>query len=93
MAMLESEMEQRLINQLCHGVSQWIHRPDIKNEEDLWNNIRNKLNKNNISVLDGAPITDGEMEQIKEFIKIISLHKNNEPAIQAEKINALNINW
>ena len=32
-------------------------------------------------------------EQIKEFIKIISLHKNNEPAIQAEKINALNINW
>ena len=32
-------------------------------------------------------------EQIKEFIKIISLHKNNELAMQAEKINALNINW
>ncbi|WP_294563887.1 type I restriction endonuclease subunit R [uncultured Succinatimonas sp.] len=69
MAMFEREMEQCLINQLCHGVSQWTYRPDIKNEADLWNNIRDKLNQNNISALDGIPITDNEMDQIKEFIR------------------------
>lgn len=69
MAMLEKEMEERLIQQLCCGESQWNYRPDIRTEQDLWNNLREKLNRNNIAVLDGELLTDGEMEQVKEFIR------------------------
>lgn len=69
MAMLESEMESLLIEQLCHDVSQWTYRDDIKTESDLWNNLRNKLNQNNIAILDGVPLTDNEMDQVKEFIR------------------------
>lgn len=69
MAMLESEMEKRLIEQLCCDVSQWTYRDDIRTEADLWNNLRQKLNQNNIALLDGVPLTDEEMNQVKEFIR------------------------
>lgn len=69
MAMLESEMEKRLIEQLCCHVSQWTYRDDIRTEADLWNNLRQKLNQNNIALLDGVPLTDEEMNQVKEFIR------------------------
>ena len=36
MAELESVIEQRLINQLCSGESQWTYRPDIKTEEQIF---------------------------------------------------------
>ena len=65
---LESEMESNLINELCSGVSQWTRREDIKNENDLWNNLREKLNRNNIDRLEGIPLTDGEMAKVKEFL-------------------------
>ncbi len=65
---LESEMEEQLINVLCSGVSQWTRREDIKNENDLWNNLREKLNRNNIDRLEGIPLTDGEMAKVKEFL-------------------------
>lgn len=68
MAMLESEMEKLLIRQLCCDVSQWAYRDDIRTEADLWNNLREKLNRNNLALLDGVPLTDGEMDQVKEFI-------------------------
>lgn len=68
MAMLESEMEKLLIRQLCCDVSQWTYRGDIRTEADLWNNLREKLNRNNLALLDGVPLTDGEMDQVKEFI-------------------------
>ena len=48
----ESKMEEQLINELCSGVSQWTRREDIKNENDLWNNLREKLNRNNIDRLE-----------------------------------------
>lgn len=69
MAMLESEMEKLLIEQLCCDVSQWTYRDDIRTEADLWNNLRQKLNQNNIALLDGVPLTDEEMNQVKEFIR------------------------
>lgn len=69
MAMPEAEMERRLIEQLCHDVSQWTYRPDLKTEADLWNNLRDKLNRNNLALLDGMPLTGSEMEQVKEFIR------------------------
>lgn len=69
MAMLESEMEKLLIEQLCCDVSQWTYRDDIRTEADLWDNLRKKLNQNNIALLDGVPLTDEEMNQVKEFIR------------------------
>lgn len=68
MAMLESEMERLLIQQLCFDVSQWTYRDDIRTEADLWHNLREKLNRNNLALLDGVPLTDSEMDQVKEFI-------------------------
>lgn len=68
MGMLESEMEERLINQLTLGESQWTYRPDLTTEEALWNNLREKLNRNNIDKLQGIPLTDGEMSQVKSFL-------------------------
>lgn len=68
MALLESEMEKRLIEQLTRDVSQWTYRPDLSTEDDLWNNLREKLNRNNIDKLQGVHITDVEMGRIKQFI-------------------------
>ena len=58
--MIESKMEELLIKQLTHGVSQWTYRPDLRTEEALWNNLREKLNRNNIDKLQGIPLTEGE---------------------------------
>ena len=68
MSMLESEMEDLLIKQLTCDVSQWTYRPDLTTEEALWNNLREKLNRNNIDKLQGIPLTDGEMSQVKSFL-------------------------
>lgn len=69
MAVLEANLESMLIEQLCCDVSQWTFRDDIKTEEDLWKNLRQKLNENNIAELNGVPLTDAEMAQVKEFLK------------------------
>jgi len=66
--MLESEMEELLIKQLSCDVSQWTYRPDLTTEDALWNNLREKLNRNNIDKLQGVPLTDGEMNQVKQFL-------------------------
>ena len=68
MAMLESEMEDLLIKRLTCDVSQWTYRKDLTTEEALWNNLREKLNRNNIDKLQGIPLTDGEMSQVKSFL-------------------------
>ena len=67
--MLESEMEKLLIEQLCCDVSQWTYRDDIRTEADLWDNLRQKLNQNNIALLDGVPLTDEEMSWIENVAK------------------------
>lgn len=69
MAQLEADMEAQLIRQLTLGESQWTYRPDIKTDADLWANVREKLNRINIAELEGVPLTDGEMDQVKEFIR------------------------
>ena len=68
MPMLESAMEDLLIHQLACDVSQWTHRPDIRTEDDLWQNLREKLNAANIDRLQGVLLTDAEMAQVKDFI-------------------------
>lgn len=68
MAELESTMENNLIKQLTTDTSQWTYRKDITTEDALWANFRQKLNQNNVAVLDGEKITDEEFAQIKNFI-------------------------
>ncbi len=67
--MLESRMEELLIDQLTKDVSQWTYRGDLKTEDDLWNNLREKLNRINVDRLNGVLLTDAEMSQVKEFIR------------------------
>ena len=44
---LESMIEQKLIEQLVYGDSQWTYRKDLKTEADLWENFRYILEQNN----------------------------------------------
>ena len=55
MSELESIIEQKLIDQLCFGDSQWTYRKDLKNEQDLWNNFRHILEQDNKAKLDDVP--------------------------------------
>ena len=77
--MLESEMEDLLIKQLTSGLSQMDIPSDLTTEEALWNNLREKLNRNNIDKLQGIPLTEREMGQVKQFLldqpqRLIRLH-------------------
>lgn len=65
---LEAVIEQNLINQLCSNESQWTYRPDLKNEEQLWDNFRYILEQNNKAILDDTPLTDGEFKKIKNDV-------------------------
>ncbi|MCW1928676.1 type I restriction endonuclease subunit R [Bhargavaea beijingensis] len=61
----ELEIERRLIEVLGEGHNQWNYRPDLKTEEDLWKNLRQKITHNNLSEIGEHPITDKEFETIK----------------------------
>lgn len=71
MAHAEKLIEDTLIKQLATGESQWTYRPDIHTEEDLWNNIIEKLVNSNKGKIqpEKHPLTKDEIFQIKEFIK------------------------
>lgn len=68
-ATLESTFEKRLIEQLTRGISQWTYRPELKTEEDLWRNFRQKIEQNNVAVLDGHPLTEQEFRQIQNQLQ------------------------
>ncbi|WP_288134551.1 hypothetical protein, partial [Limosilactobacillus sp.] len=53
----EALMEQKLIDQLTHGKSQWTLREDLKTEDQLWNNFFKILERNNQSQLNDVPLT------------------------------------
>lgn len=61
----ELEVENRLIDVLAEGHNQWVYRPDLKSEEDLWDNLRNKINNNNKAVLDDIELTDLEFNRVR----------------------------
>ena len=44
---LEKIIEEKLIDQLIYGDSQWTYRKDLKTEEDLWKNFKYILEQNN----------------------------------------------
>ena len=61
----EAEVEEQLIRVLGEGHNQWTYRPDLKSEEDLWVNLRQKIISNNQAELNDSPLTDKEFETIK----------------------------
>lgn len=61
----ELAVERRLIEVLGEGHNQWNYRPDLKSEEDLWNNLRKIITRNNLSEIGEHPISDKEFEGIK----------------------------
>ncbi len=61
----ELEIERRLIEVLGEGHNQWNYRPDLKSEEALWNNLRQKIAQNNLAEIGEHPLTDHEFDNIK----------------------------
>lgn len=75
---LESVIEQKLIEQLIYGDSQWIYREDLKTEEDLWRNFKYILEQNNKDRLNGEQLSDSEFEQVKNQLQFSSFYKAGE---------------
>lgn len=75
---LEALIEQKLIDQLAYGDSQWTYRQDLKTEEDLWKNFRYILEQNNKDRLNGTSLSDAEFEQVKNQLQFSSFYKAGE---------------
>ena len=78
MAELEAIIEQKLIEQLIYGESQWTYRADLKTEEDLWKNFRYILEQNNKDRLNGEQLSDAEFDQVKNQLQFSSFYKAGE---------------
>lgn len=78
MAELEKIIEEKLIDQLVYGESQWIYREDLKTEEDLWKNFKYILEQNNKDRLNGEPLSDAEFAQVKNQLQFSSFYKAGE---------------
>ena len=74
MAELESVIEKRLIDQLCCDESQWTYRPDIRTEQQLWDNFKYILEQNNKAKLDDIPLSDSEFAKIKNDLSHASFY-------------------
>ena len=74
MAELEQTIEEKLINQLTQGKSQWTYRPDLNDENKLWDNIRLILERGNKEQLDGQPLSDKEYEQVKNQLSFATFY-------------------
>lgn len=78
MSELETLLEQKLIDQLVYGDSQWTYRSDLKTEEDLWKNFKYILEQNNKDRLNGEMLSDSEFEQVKNQLQFSSFFKAGE---------------
>ena len=75
---LESMIENKLIEQLVYGDSQWTYRKDLKTEADLWANFRYILEQNNKDRLNGKALSDSEFEPVKNQLQFSSFYKAGE---------------
>ncbi len=75
---LENVIEEKLIDQLVYGKSQWTYRADLKTEADLWNNFKYILEQNNKERLNGQSLSDAEFEQVKNQLQFSSFYKAGE---------------
>lgn len=71
----EQFMEETLIQKLISGKSQWTYRDDLRTEEDLWRNFRQKLENNNKDILKDVPLTEQEFYQVKNQLSFSSFYK------------------
>lgn len=74
MAELEQTIEEKLIDRLTTDKSQWTYRPDLTDENKLWENIRLILERGNKEQLDGMPLTDREFEQVKNQLSFATFY-------------------
>lgn len=74
MSETEAVIEQRFIDQLCSGESQWTYRPDIKTEEQLWANFKYILEQNNKAKLNDIPLSDFEFAKVKNDLSHASFY-------------------
>lgn len=72
---LESSIEKKLIDQLCNGDSQWTYRPDLRTEQNLWDNFQYILEQNNKAKLKDVSLSRSEMEQIKNQLQFSSFYE------------------
>lgn len=92
----ESKLEDNLIMQLIHGESQWTYRKDLNNEEKLWENFREKLERNNKPILNDVPLTEQEFNQIKNELSFSNFYEaakwlageNGEAKVQVQREDA-----
>lgn len=75
---LEKIIEEKLIEQLIYGESQWTYREDLKTEADLWRNFKYILEQNNKDRLNGEPLSETEFEQVKNQLQFSSFYKAGE---------------
>ena len=75
---LEKIIEEKLIDQLVYGDSQWNYRKDLKTEEDLWKNFKYILEQNNKDRLNGESLSESEFEQVKNQLQFSSFYKAGE---------------
>lgn len=71
---LEAIIERRLIAQLCDEESQWTYRPDIKTEDQLWDNFKYILEQNNKAKLNDIPLSESEFAKIKNDVSHASFY-------------------
>lgn len=71
----EQIMEDTLIQQLISGPSQWVYRNDLHTEEELWENFKLKLERNNQDVLGEVPLSEQEFRQIKNQLSFGSFYE------------------
>lgn len=72
----ELDLEKQLIEQLISGESQWTYRPDLKTEDDLWDNFKDKLEMNNLDVLGETLLTEQEFRQIKNQLSFPNFYED-----------------
>lgn len=86
MGELESVIEQRLIDQLCGGDSQWTYRKDIRTEEQLWDNFKYILEQNNKAKLNDTPLGESEFAKIKMMYRtLLFMMQANGRLVRTEK--------
>lgn len=71
----EREIEDQLIAQLTSGESQWTYRQDLTTDESLWNNFFEKLEQNNVRVLNGVALTEQEKLQIQNQLNFVNYYE------------------
>lgn len=71
----ERFLEEALIDRLVSGESQWTYRKDLRTEEALWQNFKQKLEANNQAVLKGILLTAQEFKQIQNQLNFPNFYE------------------